>query len=456
MNKSIGSSNERMIMTYENSNEKGMIKCYDGKKETEVTMNYFLTQKIRPMYADYVFVKQSELKRSDDIVQAYDRFNNLWLKLKLATNGLVNLKKTGSARNTCLKLFFDQMNGVKHPAYCGRNTVNVQEQILSDEAQGIRQTVTESMTWSETYEGKTYKYDVNSFYASLLSSPYLIVPLGRPDMKKITQKEFANMKFYSIGLYNVSLEYTDKKQRKLFQLNDKNWYTHYELTYARELGLKGTIIDSDINFMHYQRSKCKVGSEIFTKYVSIVDRLKSHPDKDISGYGKRLLASLWGSLYERKKHKITFKKGTHGNIGEEFEVIDEFPCKNGDYQVICFNPNDPFVSNWARIAPFLIGKGKVEIAKRYAPYVDSIVRCHTDGFTSTKDLPIKLGSNIGQIKLESVDEHMILQDNMRTINMKTVWDDPREFEKFMSYQRRLVRQEKEQIKQDMKKYNIKL
>ena len=37
------------------------------------------------------------------------------------------------------------------------------------------------------------------------------------------------------------------------------------------------------------------------------------------------------------------------------------------------------------------------------PYNDLLVRCHTDGFMSTKELDIKIGDQLGDLVYEGVD-----------------------------------------------------
>src|SRR5690606_17929173 len=57
-----------------------------------------------------------------------------------------------------------------------------------------------------------------------------------------------------------------------------------------------------------------------------------------------------------------------------------------------------FKTNFARIGPFILSKGRQVISRKIEPHIDSIVRIHTDGFLATQELNIETGDNIGQVK----------------------------------------------------------
>jgi hypothetical protein len=38
------------------------------------------------------------------------------------------------------------------------------------------------------------------------------------------------------------------------------------------------------------------------------------------------------------------------------------------------------------------------------PYIDKITYCHTDGFLSTEELPLKTGTNLGDLKFDGYCE----------------------------------------------------
>ena len=63
-----------------------------------------------------------------------------------------------------------------------------------------------------------------------------------------------------------------------------------------------------------------------------------------------------------------------------------------------FNIDEIFEHSYARIKPFILSKGRSIISKISEPFLNKIVRCHTDGFYSMEKLPIKIGHSIGDIK----------------------------------------------------------
>jgi hypothetical protein len=63
--------------------------------------------------------------------------------------------------------------------------------------------------------------------------------------------------------------------------------------------------------------------------------------------------------------------------------------------------DDPYQTPFARLGTFLVSKCRQELSRLIEPYIDSIVRIHTDGFISSKRLPLenKIGENIGDLKV---------------------------------------------------------
>ena len=61
-----------------------------------------------------------------------------------------------------------------------------------------------------------------------------------------------------------------------------------------------------------------------------------------------------------------------------------------------------FESDWARIKPFLVSKGRYMISKVIEKNLDNCVQCHTDGIIlkSLIEPTQKLGNDIGDLKFE--------------------------------------------------------
>jgi hypothetical protein len=83
--------------------------------------------------------------------------------------------------------------------------------------------------------------------------------------------------FFEFGIYRAIV----KSNSKLFSVNRYNYYTHIDLTRAKELNLDIQLIqDGQANFLHYSRDKCLTGYEIFGEYVDLLFDLKqTTPEK---------------------------------------------------------------------------------------------------------------------------------------------------------------------------------
>jgi hypothetical protein len=59
-----------------------------------------------------------------------------------------------------------------------------------------------------------------------------------------------------------------------------------------------------------------------------------------------------------------------------------------------------YQTNFARIAPFLLARGRFLVSKTITPFVEDVVYIHTDGFISTRRPNIKYGTELGDIRNE--------------------------------------------------------
>ena len=61
---------------------------------------------------------------------------------------------------------------------------------------------------------------------------------------------------------------------------------------------------------------------------------------------------------------------------------------------------------YARLMPFLIAKGRVKISKIMEPYIETVIRCHTDGILfSEEPKGIVYGNNLGELVNEGFKKH---------------------------------------------------
>ena len=404
---------EKQVLIYDRDNAYSKIKVYNGTEEIEMTSNEFkkLNQAERYGRGDYVLIRSLKnptkpMKNKDGKVildektrkvktiaitlkEQYEGFVKNAEIMKLETKGKVNMFKSGTVSKSSKHLFFQMMNKSKI----------FPDDITREESDFLRN-ARGGLIFGEKYEGEAYKYDVNSFYPSLYSSRYLLIPIREGEIQTLTQNEFKTMTPKRMGMYRAKLTApTVDNIDKLFRLDRNDYYTHYELNYASELNYKMEIIqDGKPNFLYYSRDKCLTGSEVFGEFVKTMYPLK----KRGIAIAKEFLNTLAGALCEERVFHLTFDPTKDELIiKEDREMVSGVMEKSPTcYKVDVIDPNKRFEYNWARMKPFLTAKGRVTIAKIMQPYISNIKRCHTDGFISDVKLPIKHSEELAKIKYE--------------------------------------------------------
>ena len=128
---------------------------------------------------------------------------------------------------------------------------------------------------------------------------------------------------------------------------------------------------------------------------------------------KRILNTLWGSLCESDKLTVCTNKNNITEIYDNREVLTMCPDDNGD-TVIQFSKNEKrFKTDYARLKPFLLAKGRFMISKIYASDVDDMVRIHTDGIMMSKKINYQTGFDIGNLRYEGYSERIEILNKTR-------------------------------------------
>ena len=380
---------EKILMIYSFDDEKGMVKMYGvDKKRGEEPRNLKLEiKKFKALEKTdaYLMIRKENNKT---LKEAYESYIEEADKVLEITKGRINLYKAPIVE-TCLKLFFDLNKTVET------------ESILEDETKWIEGASHGAIMWGEKYEGETHSYDFVSMYPSVLYDCQIMFAVKRGEFMTLTRKEFANLKYYKYGIYRAEIT---NKNEKLFRTGKKTYYTHYDLGRAKELGFDIELIQDDKpNFLYYERSKLLNGSKLFKEYIDILYELKS---KGIAT-GKKLLNTLWGALGRKNEISLIYFDDTKETIRNN-SVITSITClrtedkqKAGKYKVKFYKSGQRYATNYARIVPFLLARGRVKISKTIEPHLDLIKRVQTDGFLSTKKIEgIKTGTKMGELKYE--------------------------------------------------------
>jgi hypothetical protein len=147
--------NEKPIMIYDVL-ENGMVTTFEGTIKSLITKK-MLGKQTKDFSSTHIWVKK-EAKSTQTIEEYYKQFIIDAQALKEASNGLINLFKTGSDYDTALSLFNKYTKTI------------FPDHIEQDEATWIQNASIGAMITCEPYEGQAYKYDICSQYPSILNS----------------------------------------------------------------------------------------------------------------------------------------------------------------------------------------------------------------------------------------------------------------------------------------------
>lgn len=376
------SYNEKIPVLY----DKFTFEIYDGistkqiskEERNDILYNY---------KSKYILFDRDEknTKENKSMKEEFDELIKTIDALKSASNGFINMRKTGNYKNTALDLFDRFTKYLMNP-----------EPIEQDEAYWIQSANIGAIIWADKYTGEGYKYDIKSMYPSIMSSTGKF-PIKKGEFKILETLD--NLPYFSFGIYRCEVSKSeDESINKLFRFNHQNYYTHTSLEHAKALGLNITLIqDSQPNCLFYSREKLIGFNEVFTQYVEYMFNLKQ---QNIPA-SKKILNMLWGALSELKRKKY-FSDGKEINIDSNDDIILLRPY-NDDEEIDIIHTvsrTQYFSTPFARLSPFLLSRGRANISNIIKPHISNIKRVHTDGFISDIKLDIKTGENLGDLVYE--------------------------------------------------------
>jgi hypothetical protein len=301
------------------------------------------------------------------------------------TNEKINMFKTGNYQTTALHLFHTLNSGLKT------------EQIDQHEAEWIDEASIGGMLWCEKgFEGKTFKYDFVSHYPSIMSSDKFRFPIKKGEFVKINDLNKITYGIYRVKISNVN--------ERLFRLNHSNYYTHIDVFMAKKLNATIELIqDEKPNALLYSPDKLMQGSRIFGEYINMLFVLKK---KKIEG-AKALLNVLWGALCQKNftKHychneKVPEYSGSIIDIVPLSNPMNEKEETNNSFQFRTIERECQYKTDYARLAPFLLARGRQIINELLIPHIKNVVRVHTDGFLITKKMEVETGCDLTCLKYE--------------------------------------------------------
>jgi len=369
---------EKIILLYDTST----FEAYNG------TNKYILSKEdkktILSHKTEYLLVDRFSEYKTLSIEDEYNKLIVIFDTLKKETNGIINMYKTGSIKNTALDIF---------NRFC--KCVNTPEPILQDEALWIQEASKGAiLVWAENYEGPMYKYDVKSMYPYIMTLMTNKFPVKRGEFKKIDKIE----EFIQFGIYRCRIEKSkDENINKLFKFNKKGYYTSNSLNHAKKLSLKIELIqDEKPNFLYYSGDKTLKFGEVFGDYVDFMFSLK---EKNIP-LSKDILNRLWGALCEKVKIKLNDKKRLIIDDDEEINELKPL-LGNEDIDYVYVNKiNERYKTTFARLCPFLLSKGRSYACDLMIEHKEHIHRINVDGFITDKLIHTNKNVKLGELKYE--------------------------------------------------------
>lgn len=378
----------------------GSYKCYTHDTSSFITAEEKQEIMSKPRTAEYLSVKVEDAHRGT-LKEYYDEIISNANILKKETKGKINMFKTGAYSKTALKYLFDILN---EKNITPENIEDYEVRFLMNAGGAFRLAI--------PYEGPMYKYDSNSYYASVYSHSKIIIPIKAGILKTISTEELREMKYFEVGMYHCKIKVPENRLdlKKLIWINPGNYYSHYELTYARDKGAKIEMIEENDNFLHYPRSHCKTGSELFGDFTKMLYQLKL--EGKCSG-AKKLLNQVWGMLVKTNKKVVIHNIHDPPLEGDAYNVMQ---IDDENFEVTYLR-EQCFEYNLARMKPFFLAKCRLTIAKTIEPVIDHVFYSHTDSIISDIKLDLDISNKLGSYKFEGYCENGFIKNGMsRTHN----------------------------------------
>ena len=395
---------QRKPLFYEES-ESGFV-AFAGKKRFKLTNEQI--NEMRRYETTNIAIKRDPLRDSKSLEELYADFIKDADALKKETKGLVDMYKTGRDTETAKTLAYH---------FITKNKITA-EDITMDEFRWLQAATQGALIFGEPYKGKLYRYDVNSAYPAIYSHFTFLIPVKQGEFQTLTKEKFEGFDSLPYGIYRAIVSYPNKKKkwRKLFRINDRNYYTGNEINYAKELGLDVELIEDDEpNLLHYPRKNCKTGQQVFREFVNLIYPLREKPE--IKHRCKSFLRSLWGALCHENTQNIVYEQDEDVEIYDSKEILADKPHGETTRIMTLLVKNRPYTSNFARMKPFLLAKARIRISRQIAPHVAHVHRCHTDSMDSSIELPIECSMELGQMKLTEIIENAEIVNAIRVIDL---------------------------------------
>ena len=396
---------DKSILMYEIEDE--TIVCFDGHEYSQMERDVYDQIKLKPITSKVILVNRyfcaktkknipGSSEKEMSMEEAYGYYIEMANELKAETKGGINLFRCGSIKDAALYYFYEKVKTIQP------------EHVHNTEAEWIQKASFGAITYWEAYQGQLHSYDVNSHYPSVMRKNYNYFPVKEGEYRLVhsipTKKTKDGKKDKALfGIYRcmISRKDGDTRPLKFFRFNTNNHYTNMDIDIARQYGLDMVLIqDGKPNFLYYSEDKLSNGAFLFKHYMGELYALK---ERKVKG-SKDILNILWGALCEKrvKKRKVDYDEEVHLDNCDMLSVYSTDTKLH--FRFLSFE-HGMFMTNFARIGPFVLGYGRDRLFHSFQKYEDDIIRIHTDGFYMTRQPEdILTGTEMGYLKYEGIKE----------------------------------------------------
>ncbi|CAG8836199.1 5141_t:CDS:2, partial [Racocetra persica] len=208
---------------------------------------------------------------------------------------------------------------------------------------------TDALVFAKRYEGEAIQYD----------------PFAQGKFHTINSTFAEKWGKFLYGIYKATIEGNPPKKRlqytRYLRYNPYGIYTYYDLECAKKNRLKVYLMNESPNALIYDKNTRISGRDMFGKWENILYNIKKEGGiaRKVS---KALLVSLWG--------------------------------------VLCEQRNGQNYSTHLQIKPFLLASAQKRISEIVKLLGDQVKRIHIDGFIVAGKVELKMGIEMGMLKLE--------------------------------------------------------
>jgi len=409
LTRGISKRGDKDIIVYRMDHENGKILTYGENGDGEITTDQLAENKNNPITAKYILLKCN--KNEISLKDFYEDFIKRAEEIKEITNEKIDLFMCGGKYKLTALNLFHNMTRVINP-----------DPIDSVEAKWLTEAFVGGIEWCKACELENgYSFDVNSMYSYIMMS--IQVPIRKGEFVKLEKiGDIIEYGIYRCAIHKSNNDIFDKLFRFHYNGYDKKkeilygYYTHFDIKAAIKIGLKVELIkDDQPNCLRYGKGTRISGKSMFGEYIEFLYPFKKNPEfEHLKSDFKMLLNVLWGALCQ---HYVISQKSNETNpITLESPPIsiirfgNSFICKS-------HNKERAYRTNYARVGCFITAAARRYMSNIMKNYSENIVKIHTDGFITDKEINVELSNELGGLKNDHKGKCQIGK-----INRKAIWN----------------------------------